>query len=108
MLPPLQSSGRDINAQRVPVKPCCIRSPRGKAAQEQKRAALASGPSLSFEALRARRRMLLAEITPSQHTKTQTFLKNQILIRHWITSFALVEHEESVRRFFQAVQSRKT
>ncbi len=41
--------------------------------------------------------MLLAEITPSQHTKTQTFLKSQNLIRHWITSFSLVEHEESVR-----------
>ncbi len=41
--------------------------------------------------------MLLAEITPSHHTKFQTFLKNHILKRHWITSFALVEHEVSVR-----------
>jgi hypothetical protein len=30
---------------------------------------------------------VLAEITPDHHTKTQTFLENQNLIRHWITSF---------------------
>ena len=48
---------------------------------------------------------LLAEITPSQHTKTQTFLKSQNLIRHWITSFALVEHEVSLRPFAGPVQS---
>lgn len=51
--------------------------------------------------------MLSAEITPSHHTKLQTFLKNHILKRHWITSFALVEHDESVRLICGGVQSRK-
>ena len=41
--------------------------------------------------------VLLAEITPAQHMKTQTFLESQNLIRHWITSFALVEHVVSLR-----------
>jgi len=47
--------------------------------------------------------VLLAEITPSHHTKFQTFLKNHILKRHWITSFALVEHDVSVRLIFGGV-----
>jgi len=51
--------------------------------------------------------VLLAEITPSQHTKTQTFLEYQNLIRHWITSFASVEHEVSLRPFRTSVQSQK-
>ncbi|AVF03782.1 hypothetical protein C4375_08620 [Devosia sp. I507] len=51
--------------------------------------------------------VLLAEITPAQHMKTQTFLKSQNLIRHWITSFAFVEHGVSLRPFWGSVQSRK-
>ncbi|MVS99339.1 hypothetical protein [Devosia marina] len=51
--------------------------------------------------------VLLAEITPAQHMKTQTFLKRQNLIRHWITSFAFVEHEVSLPVFSGPVQSRK-
>jgi len=33
---------------------------------------------------------VLAEITPDHHTKTQTFLESHDLIRHWITSFQLL------------------
>lgn len=38
----------------------------------------------------------LAEITPKQHLKSKTFFEHQNLIRHWITSFALVEHDTSM------------
>ena len=34
--------------------------------------------------------MWLAQITPRHHTKTQTCFENHNLIRHWITSFQLL------------------
>jgi hypothetical protein len=47
----------------------------------------------------------LAKITPSHHNNTQTLFEYQILMRHWITSFALVEHERNVRLDLALVQS---
>jgi len=43
--------------------------------------------------------MVLAEITPDQHFKSKTFFEYQNLKRHWITSFALVEHDTRMTGF---------
>ena len=48
---------------------------------------------------------MLAEITPALHHKSTTCFENHNLKRHWITSFTLVEHEESMLPFSKAVKS---
>ena len=44
--------------------------------------------------LEDRKEGCLGEITPNRHTKIQNDLEHQILMRHWITSFANVEHDK--------------
>ncbi|QDZ11847.1 hypothetical protein [Devosia ginsengisoli] len=48
---------------------------------------------------------MLAEITPDQHHISQAFFERQNLKSHWITSFALVEHDRSMTPFIAPVQS---
>jgi len=48
---------------------------------------------------------LLAEASLAcQTTKSKTLVERRNLIRHWITSFALVEHDLNMRRLSVAVQ----
>ncbi|KKC32629.1 hypothetical protein WH91_12405 [Devosia psychrophila] len=44
--------------------------------------------------LEGRGRRVLAEITPALHYKPRTIFERRNLIRHWITSFTLVEHAD--------------